>query len=390
MPIFTVNDLLEVTGAAIRTVTALLVVLMSLSEYRRTRRDTFRFVGWAFALMLVHQSVAGGVGLWQSDHPWLRLWLPAGLHLVEGCFLVLLNHAMAVHERARRTELRRLTRRVLLGNLLIAVVVEAFWLLHAGAEPGARFHDFWGEPFFAAWHLLLVGLGVYLGAVLKPEIRVLPALLVLAVGQAGRLADLLLWESSPMAVTLIQTGAGAVSACMLLAAAHFGIIAETFTDPLTRLHNRRYFMSRIPTEFARARRRGEPIAVLVLDLDHFKRYNDTHGHVAGDKLLRLTATLLNRHLRTQDTLCRWGGEEFIVILPSAGLEQAWRIAERLRQAIADSFGGPNRKAPVTISVGIAAYPEVAEDWRSLVEAADEALYEAKVWRNRVAVAGRVG
>ncbi len=160
-------------------------------------------------------------------------------------------------------------------------------------------------------------------------------------------------------------------------------------DPLTGLYNRRFLEEALDIEQRRALRRGISIGVLMLDLDHFKRFNDTYGHDAGDLLLRGVGALLRRAVREGDMPCRYGGEEFVVILPGADLAGTRRRAEALRAAIAQ--WDPQRDGaslgPVTASIGVAALPLHGTDWQKVLKAADEALYEAKhAGRNRVVCA----
>lgn len=379
------DELMTIVGAVIRSLTGLLVVLMGMSEWARTRREAFKYLGWGFALLVVQQATLATSPYWTSPaaQRFSRLGTPVFVHLLEGLFLILLSHSMAVHERARSRELRRVTRRLFGLHILLSAVLQGVWVWQAAQNPGLSFATFWGATLLTAWELFLLALSTYLALALKPEIRVLPALWLLLVGKLATLSNLIYWDGGVVWLSMIGWGLGGTAAVLLLAAAHFGIVTETFTDPLTRLHNRRYFSNRITEEFDRALRRGAPISILVLDLDHFKRFNDTQGHVAGDTLLKGVARLLNRNLRPYDVLCRWGGEEFIAMLPDTSSEMAGRVAERLRQAMADVYGGPDKKPPVTISIGVAAWPDVQGDWRHVVEAADGALYQAKTWRNRV-------
>lgn len=157
------------------------------------------------------------------------------------------------------------------------------------------------------------------------------------------------------------------------------------TDSLTGLWNRRHFEDTIAAEIERARRYGTPLALLALDADHFKRINDEFGHHAGDAVLRELARLLTATTRRSDLLCRWGGEEFMVLAPDTGCPQAAAMAEKIRLAVAghdlDAVGG------MTVSVGVGELlpGESTEAW---VRRVDAALYDAKQGgRNRVAVAG---
>lgn len=156
------------------------------------------------------------------------------------------------------------------------------------------------------------------------------------------------------------------------------------TDALTGLLNRRRFAEIAEHEFARSRRTGHPLALALGDIDFFKRINDSHGHAAGDHLLQTVATLLQGGLREYDSVARWGGEEFVVLLPGTDLAQARAVIERLRETIAESHlsfeGAP---IPVTMTLGVA---QLASDanWHAIVARADEALYRGKSsGRNRV-------
>ena len=159
-------------------------------------------------------------------------------------------------------------------------------------------------------------------------------------------------------------------------------------DGLTGLSNRRAFGQRLTLEMGRATRYGLPLSLLLLDVDHFKEYNDTFGHVAGDEVLRQLSRLLHIEGRETDFFARYGGEEFVVILPHTDSEGALTVAERLREAIASS-DWPSR--PVTASIGAATLLPNMETEDSLVSAADRALYAAKdAGRDRVRHAISVG
>jgi two-component system cell cycle response regulator len=159
------------------------------------------------------------------------------------------------------------------------------------------------------------------------------------------------------------------------------------TDQLTGLHNRRYMMNQLKALSARAARGGDPVAVLLVDLDHFKLINDGYGHDAGDDVLREFAVRLATNVRAVDLPCRYGGEEFVIVMPGTSLADAERIAERIRlhvgQAPIQVCGGAARLS-VTISIGVAATLDADDTLDLLLKRADEALYEAKTsGRNRV-------
>lgn len=166
-------------------------------------------------------------------------------------------------------------------------------------------------------------------------------------------------------------------------------------DGLTGLWNRRYFDHRLQQELQRARREAQCCAVAMIDVDHFKKVNDRHGHAAGDHVLQTLASLMADQLRLSDEVTsRFGGEEFAVILPGTHPPGARLAMERLRQAVQDhDFCVAGRRIPVTISIGIAIYDPgwTDNDPTALLAGADAALYEAKrEGRNRVRLQGQLG
>jgi diguanylate cyclase (GGDEF)-like protein len=160
-------------------------------------------------------------------------------------------------------------------------------------------------------------------------------------------------------------------------------------DGLTGLFVRRYFDARIEEEIERSRRYGVPFSVIMIDVDDFKKLNDTHGHLVGDRVLRAIANVVKEQMRGVDTAARYGGEEMSVILPRTEMVGAYNLAERIREAIADlrvtTDDDPPRSLGITASLGIAAYPESkAQTSEDLVRKADRALYRAKkTGKNRV-------
>lgn len=159
------------------------------------------------------------------------------------------------------------------------------------------------------------------------------------------------------------------------------------TDALTGLANHGHFWTTLDSEIARASRYGRVLSLAMMDVDHFKRFNDSHGHVAGDRTLREVAHVLRSHSRVHDTPARYGGEEFAIILPETDLEGAFVFAEKIRQAVEGESAVANELPPVTISIGVASLADGAETCAELVELADVQLYRAKSeGRNRV-VAG---
>ncbi|HKZ07177.1 MAG TPA: diguanylate cyclase [Methylomirabilota bacterium] len=166
--------------------------------------------------------------------------------------------------------------------------------------------------------------------------------------------------------------------------------SQSIRDPLTGLFNRRYMEETLEREVRRAQRAGRPMAVLMMDLDHFKRINDDFDHDAGDALLREIGAALLRNLRREDVACRFGGEEFVLVLPEASLADAEKRAEELRAEIKRLRVSDKGRllGPITVSIGLAAYPEHGLAGDALLHAADAALYRAKrEGRDRVVISG---
>ncbi len=165
------------------------------------------------------------------------------------------------------------------------------------------------------------------------------------------------------------------------------LLAAATTDPLTGLDNRSQFHARAATELAQCKRRGEPATLLLADVDFFKRINDEHGHDAGDKVLVRLAALMREDLREGDVLARWGGEEFLALLPSANSTGAAVVAERIRQAVAAlriDIGG--QALQVTMSFGLASVSGL-DELQQAIGRADQALYRSKhEGRDRVSTA----
>jgi two-component system cell cycle response regulator len=161
-------------------------------------------------------------------------------------------------------------------------------------------------------------------------------------------------------------------------------------DGLTKVFNKKYFTDYLEKEFAYAARHGSPLALIFLDIDYFKRINDTHGHPAGDFVLSELSQLMATLVRTEDVLARFGGEEFTVLCRGTDMEGARIVAERLRRTVeAHTFTFGAKTIPVTISLGIAAIPDTSvADHAQFLAASDKALYEAKrTGRNRVCIHG---
>ncbi|MDX1658028.1 MAG: sensor domain-containing diguanylate cyclase [Nitriliruptorales bacterium] len=195
-------------------------------------------------------------------------------------------------------------------------------------------------------------------------------------------------------IRILATLATEASLALDNARLHAELRDLSVTDALTGVYNHRYFQQRLQEELDRALRRGgeeqpEPVSLILMDIDFFKKVNDRFGHPSGDELLRAFARLSSRVVRSTDVICRYGGEEFAIILPGTTLGQATQVAERLREAIARSnFTGADGRylGRVTASFGVASFAEGLPSRGDLIQRADQALYEAKEsGRNRVEV-----
>ncbi|HUR37666.1 MAG TPA: sensor domain-containing diguanylate cyclase [Terriglobales bacterium] len=149
-----------------------------------------------------------------------------------------------------------------------------------------------------------------------------------------------------------------------------------YLDGLTGIFNRRFFEMRIVEELERAVRYKADLSVIMLDIDNFKKLNDEFGHLLGDEVLRQVSSILQQHLRKGDVVCRFGGEEFAIVLPQANNESAMEVADKLRRTI-EAYHFPGVPRPVTVSAGTAQFPEFGETRDEIVSAADAALYTAK-------------
>jgi diguanylate cyclase (GGDEF)-like protein len=164
---------------------------------------------------------------------------------------------------------------------------------------------------------------------------------------------------------------------------------QSIRDPLTGLFNRRYMEESMDREFRRAERRGAPVGVIMLDIDRFTHFNNTFGHQAGDTLLHALGELLRTRVRAEDIACRYGGEEFVLIMPEASMEITAERAELLRKEARELRVQQHGQSlgAVTVSFGVAAFPQHGPSAEAVIRAADLALYRAKSeGRDRVAVA----
>jgi diguanylate cyclase (GGDEF)-like protein len=249
--------------------------------------------------------------------------------------------------------------------------------VHAGGISGARCAHFLGEG--ASVCIPLVAIGEAIG-VLSVQDHDFPVAATIPASGA---------EHSARRLNV----ATAVAEHVALAIANLGLReslrVQAVRDPLTTLYNRRYMQEFLERELNSARRKHRPVAVMMLDLDHFKRYNDAVGHAAGDRVLSTVGEILLRSVRAEDIACRYGGEEFTLILPECSLKQAAVRAEIIRQRVAETCAGQgdDRANAITVSIGVAAFDETTDRVGLLLKFADDALYDAKrAGRNRVVLA----
>lgn len=185
--------------------------------------------------------------------------------------------------------------------------------------------------------------------------------------------------SSAEAIPVLTASLPGLAVALNNALNHEDLQRVAALDPLTGVYNRRFGLQRLNEEFSRTVRTGDPLGVMMLDLDHFKAINDTYGHLVGDRVLESVSRNVRRVLREGDVLMRYGGEEFLVILPGAGPSDLEQMAERVRRVIADSSVAENgQNIVVTVSIGASGLPNQAiTGSEELVGAADAALYRAK-------------
>jgi diguanylate cyclase (GGDEF)-like protein len=216
-----------------------------------------------------------------------------------------------------------------------------------------------------------------------------PGLLEVAISYRGATIGELVVEDDTVArnwedeeVLMVRTVSDQLAVAISHARLFRQVQTQAMTDSLTGLYNHRYFQERLERETKLADRKGEPLSLILLDLDHLKRINDSQGHRSGDSALAHVAAIMRTAARDVDICARYGGEEFVIILPRCDREDAIKVAERLRESIAST--PVQRVGQITASIGVATYPSGAKSKEELVEMADRAMYLAKAsGRNRV-------
>jgi diguanylate cyclase (GGDEF)-like protein len=267
----------------------------------------------------------------------------------------------------------------LLDDLGARVVLLAAVLCAQFAQFAWAMRQRWQETPGCGKQFVLAGFGLFVLALLMRAASVLiGAVEMRSITDSNAMQALIFSVAS---VALVLTNFGMVVMTKERADERNRVLA--MQDELTGLGNRRHIEEALAQQLAQARRSGRPLALLMIDIDHFKRVNDSFGHLSGDQVLRQLAGCIRSRLRAQDLAGRWGGEEFLVILPETDAQGAAVVAEQLRQAVE---GAPftaldGTRMPLTVSIGRHALDRATED---LVGAADQALYRAKQnGRNRV-------
>jgi diguanylate cyclase (GGDEF)-like protein len=201
-------------------------------------------------------------------------------------------------------------------------------------------------------------------------------------------------DFNPEQITVLEMFANQAALAINNGLIFQNVLDRAQRDSLTRLYNHGHFQEVLRSEIDRAQRYGNPLSLIMLDIDHFKRFNDTWGHQTGDKVLKQTALLLSALVRVSDLPARYGGEEFALLLPHTPYEAALELAERLRVGVerkVNVTGPKGEKVNVTSSFGVATFPRHADSAAGLIAIADEALYSAKeAGRNRVVGADEAG
>lgn len=343
---------------------------------------TERGILWATAGLLVALVIAALLRLTGVAATTLGEWL-----LTLGVTLVLQGFLWLLLRRGWDRPVRRIDPHFVYLPMAVATLI---FCLHLYLSPEAR------DLVLMAWFVSLLFVTGIAG---WSEVVVVSALMAV-----GYLAAMALRAHQGMAISLVREMV--VAGVVLIIGLFAGLVMERIrrgqremkalrrelrrlsrTDYLTGLPNRRHFEDTLTTELARCRRYGGTCTLAILDVDRFKQYNDRHGHLAGDEVLRAIGRLLVSELRAGDVAARYGGEEFAVVMVSTSKRSALRVLERLRSAV-ERLGSEGGAGGPTISGGVAAWPDDADQPSDLVRAADAALYRAKhAGRNRVCAAG---
>ncbi|MDI6747813.1 MAG: diguanylate cyclase [Rhodocyclaceae bacterium] len=303
------------------------------------------------------------------------------------------------------------------NNLVLDALLMGVWVALLGFPIWIVFAMYIGTTLSntvtRGWHGSLLGSGAFLmgalvtalftGVALPPAETVGPTVLisiasvliyVLLIANTGYVRYKLLREARQQLkigeMALIKANEALRQQLAEVDQLHRQLSEQANRDSLTGLYNRRYLDSTLERELARCKREGRPLSLLMIDIDHFKKINDTYGHIGGDEVLKEIGKLLSSNSRAEDVPCRYGGEEFTLLLPNMPLDVARARAEHLRSTYA-SMAVPFGEFAIrsTLSIGIAVYPEHGKLADELTQRADHALYRAKAeGRNQVAVFDR--
>jgi diguanylate cyclase (GGDEF)-like protein len=209
------------------------------------------------------------------------------------------------------------------------------------------------------------------------EVQVLPVLY--GVVPVGVLVVAFARPSSPEARAMLNATLPGLGVALNNALNHEDLQRVAALDPLTGVYNRRFGLQRLTEEFGRSVRSGDPLGALMFDLDHFKAVNDTYGHLVGDRVLQAVVGAARQVLRDGDVFLRYGGEEFLILLPGAGRDDLVQLAERVRHAVAEAeITEDGQRIPVTVSIGGSGLPDKnATNPQDLIALADAAMYTSK-------------
>jgi len=209
------------------------------------------------------------------------------------------------------------------------------------------------------------------------EVQVVP--ISYGVVPVGVLVVAFAQPSSPQAGAVLNATMPGLAVALNNALNHENLQRVAAMDPLTGVYNRRFGLQRLTEEFGRSSRSGDPLGLLMLDLDHFKAVNDTYGHLVGDRVLQTVVRAARQVLREGDVLLRYGGEEFLIVLPGAGRDDLVQMAERVRRAVAEAeITEAGQRIPVTVSIGGSGLPDNnATKPQDLIVVADAAMYASK-------------
>lgn len=344
------------------------------ATWTQARRDTVRFQLLATAILTL--AVLVGTAFTLPTLPFALFLLALGWVALSTLILTWLLTRTRAQQRVEHWSLR-------LG-LFVSVLTITFLTDLVGRADG---------DFYLIYFLPLLTAGIYFG--LRGALIVASAsglsYFALAYLTVGLTPDLLVLLAVRIAFLFLLAGLlgflveGQQLLLTRLRQAYTQAAELAFVDPLTGIGNRRWLLTRLDEEIERAQRSDSPVALLLVDVDHFKRYNDTLGHGAGDQALRAIAALLRSESRSADFAGRLGGDEFALVLPQTAAPEAQALADRLCSVIAAQFPAGPLQPSLSVTLGIAVYPEHAQSMAEVFERADQALYRAKAAGRNAAV-----